>query len=343
MGFWVSDENIENFVKDNFGEAFLQRLAQDASSRSYFRAKKQDRSFVIMVVHKDPLKSDEVVDGERPKEMPFLEVQRFLKKCGIPVPEVMDFGRHENVIVLEDLGDLTIEKALFLGYEKEKLYFDAIDLMARMHSGAEKLKGEDCICFKRRFGEGLLRWELEHFYEYILCDWSERKPDAGHRKVLEGFFDSLVAMLTSLPYGFVHRDYQSRNLMLKDGKLFVIDFQDALLGPYIYDLVSLLRDSYVEFKKDEVLKFVQHFLDARKEVGLFCFDIETTLRHFHLQALQRKLKDAGRFVYIDRVKKNPKFLPNIPRSLMYAREALEFLQDFKDAHEVLKELLPEYF
>mgnify|MGYP000499757489 CR=1 FL=1 len=343
MGIWVTEANIEKIVADNFGEVCLQRLAQDASSRSYYRATKGDSSFIIMVVHKDPLKSDEVVDGEIPKEMPFLDVQRFLKKGYIPVPDVLDFGKYDNVIVLEDLGDLTVERALQLGHEKERLYFDAIDLMARMHSYAEKNKGENCICYKRRFGDGLLRWELEHFYEYILCEWSERKPNAGHKKVLEGFFDKLVGMLTSLPYGFVHRDFQSRNLMLKDGRLYVIDFQDALWGPYIYDLVSLLRDSYVEFKKEEVLKFVDHFLDARKEVGLFCFDFETTLRHFHLQALQRKLKDAGRFVYIDRVKKNPKFLPNIPRSLMYAKEALDFLEDFKEAFEVLKELLPKYF
>ena len=322
----------------------VDKIAGDASNRSYFRVRGLGPApVVVMKLADDPLKSEEVVDGERPRDLPFLEVGRYLRSGGVPVPEVLHSDLAAGVLVLEDLGDLTVERALAAGAEKLPLYRDAARLLAGMQAWTERSPDPSCIAFRRRFGEGLLRWELEHFYEWLLVEWTGRTPTPAERGVLTAFFEALVGELTRLPQGFVHRDFQSRNLMVQGGRLRLIDFQDALQGPYLYDLVALLRDSYVAFTPAEVEAVGRTFLEARAALGLWTPSFPDLLRAFHLQALQRKLKDSGRFVYIDRVKHNPRFLPNIPRSLGYAREAFDHLPEFAAGREVIAKYLPEHF
>jgi len=320
------------------------KLCGDASNRSYYRAPDPERGTVmIMKLADDPLKSEEAVDGERPRDVPFLDVARYLAAGGVPVPDVLHVDLAAGVIVLEDLGDVTVERALAAGANKLDLYRNAIRLLVTMQRYTHDFPDPACIAFQREFGEKLLRWEMEHFYEWGLVELTGCTPTAAERATLDAFFGEVVRRLVALPQGFVHRDYQSRNLMLQDGNLRVIDFQDALKGPYLYDLVALLRDSYVAFDADEVAFLHAEFIDARRDAGLPAPSAGDLHRHFHLQAMQRKLKDAGRFVYIDRVKGNPKFLPNIPQSLAYAREALDQFPEFGDAREVLARYLPEHF
>src|SRR5262249_35834246 len=131
-------------------------------------------------------------------------------------------------------------------------------------------------------------------------------------------FQQVARALAEQPRGFVHRDYQSRNLMVQDGpRLRLIDFQDALMGTQVYDLVALLRDSYVELEPDLLDELLDFYAERARLDDRAAFR-----RLFDLQTTQRKLKDAGRFIFIDRVKKNPKFLISIPASLRYVRDAL---------------------
>jgi aminoglycoside/choline kinase family phosphotransferase len=319
-------------------------MTGDASARSYARIEVDGAApVVLMLLADDPLKSDEVVDGERPKQMPFLEVGEYLARGGMPVPVVLHVDLPRHAILLEDLGDVTVERALAAGEDKAALYHAAIELLADLQAWGARSPEPDCVAFRRRFGEGLLRWELEHFDEWLLRAWTGRTPTVAEKAVLDAFYDEVVRRLVALPSGLVHRDYQSRNLMVQDGRLRLIDFQDALVGPYLYDLVALLRDSYVAFQPAEAAGIRRHFRDARVARGLWVPEPADLDDHFFLAAMQRKMKDAGRFVYIDRVKKNPKFLPNIPRSLAYAREALERFPEFAAAREVLAGYLPEHF
>lgn len=321
----------------------LRRLQGDASNRSYFRLwNSRGETIVVMKLAEDPLKSEEIVEGERPQTLPFLDVGGFLLKGGIPIPRVIKEDLSAGYIALQDIGDITVEKALAEGVDKERLYKSAIDLMVSIHRYAYNSPDRNCIAFKRRFGPKLLRWELEHFYEWMLVEWTGKKPTSAERSVLEDFFENLVEHIVAIPTGFVHRDFQSRNLMLHGNQLYIIDFQDALTGPYVYDLVALLRDSYVLFAVDEVEKYINYYIDARKKAGLPTPETEHVKRAFHLQSLQRKLKDSGRFVYIDRVKKNPKFLVSIPMSLRYIKESFDALRgEFDDARSVIARYLPE--
>jgi aminoglycoside/choline kinase family phosphotransferase len=167
-------------------------------------------------------------------------------------------------------------------------------------------------------------------------------PTPAEREELERIFKRVAEELAAAPRGFVHRDYQSRNLMVQDSgngdpRLRVIDFQDALLGSRAYDLVGLLRDSYVALSPALLDSLVSHYVSAA-EVDAASF------RHlFNLQVVQRKLKDAGRFVFIDRVKKNPSFLVSIPNSLDYVALALKSLPDLSNLREILKTYLGAKF
>ena len=132
------------------------------------------------------------------------------------------------------------------GAGSHALYEHAIDQLARLRAAAER-RPADCIAFTRSFEYELYRWELDHFREWLLEAWKGAALSAPEREVVEREFDRIARALEAEPRGFTHRDYQSRNLMvLPSGEQAVIDFQDALLGPRQYDLVALLRDSYVE-------------------------------------------------------------------------------------------------
>ena len=124
--------------------------------------------------------------------------------------------------------------------------------------------------------------------------------------------------------------------MIKDGELKLLDFQDALRGPYVYDLVALLRDSYVELPAELVDELVTYFSERTER------NAKTVRRDFDRMTVQRKLKDAGRFVYIDRVKGNPDFLQFIPSSLRYVRSALAQLPEGPALHDFLKPYVPEW-
>jgi len=160
--------------------------------------------------------------------------------------------------------------------------------------------------------------------------------------VVDREFEAISRALDAEPKGFTHRDYQSRNLMvLPSGEQAVIDFQDALLGPRQYDLVALLRDSYVELEPGLVDDMLRRYLDRLAAEGGPRLDYPPFRATFDLLTVQRKLKDAGRFVFIDRVRKNPGFLPSIPASLRYVREAFSRRPDLAQLQEILAGHVPE--
>ena len=130
-------------------------------------------------------------------------------------------------------------------------------------------------------------------------------------------------------------------MVLPSGEQAVIDFQDALLGPRQYDLVALLRDSYVELEPELVDDMLRRYLDRLAAEGGPRLDYQPFRATFDLLTVQRKLKDAGRFVFIDRVRKNPGFLPSIPASLRYVREAFSRRPDLASLQEILARHVPE--
>jgi aminoglycoside/choline kinase family phosphotransferase len=313
----------------------VKKLKGDASNRSYYRVGTYPKSWVVMVMPLDASKkSEEASKGDAPTELPFVNVHRYLNGLGVRVPKILKYDEPKGLMVLEDLSDQTFEQALNSG-SREALYGQAIDLLAKLRMGAEAKPDPKCLAFTRAFDEDLYDWELHHFREWGLEIWSGKKPSAEERAKLDSIFKRISRELAAAPRGFTHRDYQSRNLMVKDGELIVIDFQDALQGPRQYDLVALLRDSYVELDRAFVEAMLERYV---KHVG---GDVKEFTRFFDLLTVQRKMKDAGRFEYINRVKGNPGFLVSIPASLRYVRAALERQPQLSDLRRIVGRYVPE--
>jgi aminoglycoside/choline kinase family phosphotransferase len=337
----ATDEQLKAQVEKATGErvaaAQVKKLKGDASNRSYYRVASGPKSWVVMVMPPDASKkSEEASKADAPLELPFVNVHRYLEGLGVRVPRIIQYDEPAGMMVLEDLTDLTFEQALLTTGKKEQLYADAVALLARLRLAAEKRPDPQCLAFTRAFDEDLYDWELHHFREWGLEVWSGQKPTPAERAELDAIFRRISRELAAAPRGFTHRDYQSRNLMLKEGELVVIDFQDALQGPRQYDLVALLRDSYVELERPFVEDMLRRYLRA---VG--GGDEQAFIRFFDLLTVQRKLKDAGRFEFINRVKGNPGFLVSIPASLRYVKAALDRQPQLSDLRKIVAKYVPE--
>jgi len=331
---------VEQATAKPHESAAVTKLKGDASNRSYYRVGTWPNSYVVMVMPKDAGKSEEATKGDAPKELPFVNVHRYLERLNVRVPRILRFDEPKGMMVLEDLSDQTFEKALD-ERTREELYLRAVKLLARLRAAAEKDPRPDCIAFGRGFDEDLYDWELHHFREWGLEAWSGKKPEGAERAELDQIFRRISKQLAALPRGFTHRDYQSRNLMLKDGELVVIDFQDALLGPRQYDLVALLRDSYVELPRPFVEQMLKEYVAELERVTGEKIAFDEFVKVFDLLTVQRKLKDAGRFEFINRVKGNPGFLVSIPASLRYVRDALDRQPQLADLRRIVGRYVPE--
>ena len=343
----MSKPHLERVLTDLYGEpaprAQLVRLRGDASTRSYYRAHIENAGpnlpsdLIVMQLPEDAFRSDEGGATLRPTRLPFLEVAELLASRGLPVPAIYAEDLDHGVVLLEDLGDMTLHEALARTRpgRRTELYGAAIDLLAELHARCEELP-EESIVTRRRFDRALLDWELDHFRQWGLqALFGDLEPSDAD--TLQRAFATIADRIEAAPYGFVHRDYQSKNLMVRpDGALALIDFQDALIGPRVYDLVALLCDSYVALGIELQAAMIARYAALRR------IDPDVLHREFWWVALHRKLKDAGRFVYIDRVRKNPSFLRWFPQSLVYVGRALERSPGLGSLDELLRRAIPGF-
>jgi aminoglycoside/choline kinase family phosphotransferase len=270
---------------------------------------------------------EEVTSGAAPTRWPFLEVQRLLQERDVRVPAVYAEDCPHGWILVEDLGDVTLAAALEANPSaKTNLYQLAVRDLARAQLALQDVSASS-IVQQRSFTEELLRWEIDHFREYGL---EARGIFLSHaqRRVFDAGAHYVTAQVAQLEYAVVHRDYQSRNLMVLGEpaapKLAWVDFQDALLGPRIYDMVALLNDSYQSFSPEFVADRLREFAEHR---GLSSKAAASVQREFDLVTVQRKLKDAGRFVFIERKKGDSSFLRFFQPTLERVKSALSRLSD----------------
>ena len=320
----------------------VERLPGGAGNRIYWRVcGLTGASAVVMELPADPVKSEEASKDHAPAELPFVNVHRYLERIGVRVPRILLDASRDGFLVIEDLTDRTLEVALKEGVDRRALYSDAIDRLARLRARAEREPDSSCLAWTRAFDYDLYHWEFEHFIEYGLLARGAR-PTEKELDTLRKHFARICEELAAAPRSFTHRDYQSRNIMvLPGGEQVVIDFQDALQGPRQYDLVALLRDSYVELDRPLIDEMLARYLKRFEAEGGPRLDAKEFVAFFDLLTVQRKLKDEGRFVFIDRVKKNPSFLVHIPSSLRYVRDALRRRPELREVRAILEKHVPE--
>lgn len=318
----------------------VEAMEGGASTRRFFRVKLGAGASAVAMFVPDARRSDEVAKADHgERRWPFLEVRDLLADAGVRVPSVLGEACDDGFVLVEDLGDETLARYLERRPEtRQGLYQRAVADLARAQRRLTPVP-ESSVVASRAFDEELLHWEVDHFREWALEARGIHLAD-GDRQLFSEAAHYLARTIASWPRGFVHRDYQSRNLMVRelsghDPELVWIDFQDALLGPRVYDLVALLNDSYQTFERDFVEARLDeyarhHELDdvGRSAVG----------REFDMVTVQRKLKDAGRFVFIDRVRGNSSFLGFVDPTIEKVRAALERL-DGDPALDRLRDLL----
>ncbi|MEZ4458468.1 MAG: phosphotransferase [bacterium] len=332
--------------------AKLENLGGHASLRIYWRITlpspgprgESTLMAMVMPLGDDALKSEEGGSGAVPPELPFINVQRYLSRLELPVPQIDHTDMAIGVLLLEDLGQEMFENAYLANPgNAEHLYQQAIDLLIRYQKAVETDTVHDCIAWDKSFDQPLLRWEMDHYREWGLDAQHGAEHAAARLPELEAAFDRVVATLLEAPQTLSLRDYQSRNIMRKNGAWILIDFQDALRGSCVYDLVALLRDSYIVLEPPLVQRLVQYYAEQGAQAGLsWCSDASAIHTLFHVQTVQRKLKDAGRFIFIDRVKGNPSFLPYYEPSIGYVKNALHHLPQFSDLQSLLVDLEPAF-
>jgi hypothetical protein len=280
-------------------------------------------------------------------ELPYLNVHRHLAGAGVAVPVLYHYDQRAGLLYLEDFGDLLLVQACRDGRSAEtaRLYHRAIETLVQIHTKATAPPDPGCIAFGRAFDVPLLMWEFDHFLEYGVVARHGRPMCAEDFQPVRAAFRSIAELMAGRPKVFTHRDYHSRNLIVNGERLGVIDFQDALLGPASYDLASLLRDAYIALDETLVDELIAAYLDRMERAGAGpgagLDDRAAFRRLFDLTSIQRNLKAAGRFVYIDRVKKNPKFLADIPRVLGYVRRNLAKYPELSTLRKHLTPYVPE--
>jgi aminoglycoside/choline kinase family phosphotransferase len=321
-------------------------LAGDASNRRYFRIELTGtpaRSVILMQLAEPEAfkQSEEAVSGaaHQVAELPFLNILSHLSKAGVSVPRLYYYDQAAGLLYLEDFGDLTLSEACreASAADLEARYMQAVDALVEMQSKATSPADPHCLAFHRSFDVPLLMWEFDHFLEYGIVARQGKPMSAADHLPIRGEFEKIAELLAGQPRVFVHRDYHSRNLMVDGERLGVIDFQDALMGPATYDLASLLRDAYIELDEALIDRLINRYLDGLTTHRQVWTNREAFRRLFDLTSIQRNLKAAGRFIYIDRVKGNSKFLADIPRVLNYVKRNL---QKYPELDRLRKHLAP---
>lgn len=346
---------ISDKVRAAFGAnaalASLAPLAGDASSRRYYRARLHGSdappSVVVMELPAGsslPLSSEELaVFKEGPKELPFLNLHRFLSRIGVRVPRLYGHWEAEGIFLLEDLGDTALWDRVQGLSPSEVLawYQKAIDELLVLQIRGTAQRDEACIAFQQRFDFRLYMWEFEHFLEYGLIKRPDAHVDNPTLEQLRTAFKAIAERLDRQPTCLNHRDYHSWNLMICDDAVAVIDFQDALLAPAQYDLASLLNDRITDsvIRPDLEASLLRYFLERRAEAEKRTIDGDEFQEIYLLSAIQRDLKVVGRFFYLDIVKGKPGYKKFIPATVRRLQRNLARLPQT----ETIVPLLVEHF
>jgi len=305
-------------------------LTGDASDRRYFRVLTPGEPSIVLALY---------TKGFDFETLPFVNVARLFAEMPVPIPAMLGHDERLGVVALQDLGDVTLQAHVGAApvTDHAALYRQAVSLIATLQQRGAELASDAFVPYGIAFDVEKLTWELEFFLKHFVASYRgvTLRPSALEALRLE--FRWVVDALAAEPRVLCHRDYHSRNLMLHDGRLYMIDFQDARMGPDTYDLVSLLRDSYVDLTEAAVDDLVAYFLALKGSA----VDPGAFAARFAVMALQRNLKALGTFGYQTAVRGNPVYIQYIPRTLRYARDTLAGDARFARIREVLAAAIEE--
>jgi aminoglycoside/choline kinase family phosphotransferase len=272
--------------------------SSDASFRRYFRIKTPEDQFIVM-------------DAPPEKENiePFIRIANLLTQSQINVPTIFQQNLTDGFLLLEDFGSQCFLDQLKANNAKD-LYQTAFDSLFKLQTQTP-LKN----CGLPSYNEQLLRRELALFNEWFL---DQLLGVTSPEQIWDTVQATLVESALEQPVICVHRDYHSRNLMILDSDSpGVIDFQDAVIGPITYDLVSLLRDCYIAWPEQQVDQWMAQYFERLRRADIISCSLTRFKRWFDLMGMQRHLKAIGIFSRLHLRDGKSSYLNDIPRTLNY--------------------------
>ncbi|MBK1701048.1 aminoglycoside phosphotransferase family protein [Thiococcus pfennigii] len=300
----ITDDRRQGLARWAKAQLGADRLAMvpascDASFRRYWRLWCGEGSLIAMDA------PPEKEDSAR-----FVRIAGMLRVIGLNVPEILAADLRQGFLLISDLGQASYLDVLD-ETSVERLYGEALDALAVLQSRAPRAGLPP-------YDEALLRRELGIFTEWLFGGLLGRDPAEVDAGPLAAVWDHLVANALEQPRVCVHRDFHSRNLMASAPRPGILDFQDAVIGPVTYDLVSLLRDCYIAWPPERVDAWARGYLDRAMQVGILqSGDEERFTRWMDLMGIQRHLKAAGIFARLKLRDGRPGYLADIPRTLGY--------------------------
>jgi len=303
----------------------LAPASADASFRRYFRATLDDGTTRI------------IMDAPPANEdcRPWLRVQKLFQAAGAHVPEVLAQDMERGYLLISDLGDTTYLQGLDAG-NAASLYADAIAALVKIQQASRP-------GILPEYDHALLRRELDLFPQWFLATHHQMVLTENEKQSLEAVFERIIAVNLAEPKVFVHRDYHSRNLMhisqpraLNPG---IIDFQDAVYGPISYDMVSLLKDAYIEWEEDLALDWLIRYWELARKAGLpVAPDFGDFFRDYEWMGVQRHIKVLGIFARLYHRDGKDGYLKDLPLVAHYLRKVCERYSELGPLRKILDRL-----
>ena len=311
-------EKLESWLsQNNYDVSSLRVLSGDASFRKYYRVDKDAISYVVMDCPPDK----ENLDA-------FIKISDKLQKAKINVPKLFECNEDDGFLVISDLGDNLYSKKL----DKETvycLYTDALETIVKMQINTD-LSGLDNF-------DNLYDEENKLFTDWFLQHHQKTDLDDSLKSDLSNEFDKINSIIKDIPKTFVHRDFHSRNLLVTDiNNPGVIDYQDAVLGPVTYDLVSLLKDCYITWDDGLIEDMLESFFTRIKSNSIN--SISDFRYWFDITGLQRHIKAIGIFSRLNYRDSKDGYLKDIPRTYSYVDKVLNKYKDLSNLNEIFNSL-----
>lgn len=312
------NEAIENFAKNvlNHKTFHMNLLAGDASFRRYFRLHISNNSYIIM----DAPPALEPI-------APFVKIARLLSENQIKTPKIIAVDEAEGFILLEDLGDNLLLSVLSAD-NADFYYKKAMKVLLQLQTCPTQHK--DLAVFDKTH----MTNECALFQTWFLEDYLQLRLSHDECQVINETIDWITCQIEQQAKVLIHRDFHSRNLMISAQELAVLDFQDAMLGPVCYDLVSLLKDCYISWPREQVLKWLKFYHQQSAIVADLPF--HDLIQAFDLCGLQRHIKVAGIFSRLYLRDQKEAYLKDLPLTIDYLKSCSALYPELKAFGEFLK-------
>jgi len=319
------NKEIRKFLSDhlNAKDFELEPIKKGGSDRSFSRVSLPDKTSFIFMHY-----GDEVAENAH-----WIGINKFMASLDIFVPLIIAQDVLQHFMLIEDLGDVDLWSQRFLPWnERRDYYFQSLTQIHRLHSFDLKSIPAD-LQLSESYGPRLYKWEHEYFLENLVGEVCKIKLSSSDAANLMKELDTLAARLQKIEPCLIHRDFQSQNIMIKNGKPVLIDFQGMRRGCLFYDLGSLICDPYVTFDDEERNELINFYYELMNPA----YSRDEFVHNFWMGSVQRLLQALGAYGFLGLKRNKPAFLGHIGNGV----ENLLIAVDNVSGLELLNDLATE--